>query len=221
MIRAKNIIKTYHDGTFDTHVLKGVDFALNTGDFVSLTGKSGAGKSTLLYQLGLLDTPDSGDIIIDGECVSKLSDREKTIFRLENLGYIFQDYALIPDLTAAENIMVPLIMLGISKKDAYHMAIETLEKVGLKGKQNNLPNALSGGEQQRVSVARAICNKPKILFADEPTANLDTINSVNILNLFKELNDQGQTILMVTHEQEYTKYGNRIFNMVDGIIQEL
>ena len=221
MIKAQKIIKTYHDGIIDTHVLKGVDFALKTGDFVSLTGKSGAGKSTLLYQLGMLDRPDSGLIEIDGVKVTELSDREQTQFRLENLGYIFQDYALIPDLTACENIMVPLLMLGIETKRAKQMACETLKQVGLKGKENNLPNALSGGEQQRVSVARAICNKPKILFADEPTANLDTANSKNILELFKELNNKGQTILMVTHEREYTKYGNRVFNMIDGVIQEL
>ena len=221
MIKAQKIIKTYHDGIIDTHVLKGVDFALQTGDFVSLTGKSGAGKSTLLYQLGMLDRPDSGLIEIDGVKVTELSDREQTQFRLENLGYIFQDYALIPDLTACENIMVPLLMLGIETKRAKQMALETLQQVGLKGKENNLPNALSGGEQQRVSVARAICNKPKILFADEPTANLDTANSKNILELFKELNNKGQTILMVTHEREYTKYGNRVFNMIDGVIQEL
>ena len=221
MIKAQKIIKTYHDGTIDTHVLKGVDFALQTGDFVSLTGKSGAGKSTLLYQLGMLDRPDSGFIEIDGVRVTELSDREQTQFRLENLGYIFQDYALIPDLTACENIMVPLLMLGIETKKAKQMALETLEQVGLKGKENNLPNALSGGEQQRVSVARAICNKPKILFADEPTANLDTANSKNILELFKELNNKGQTILMVTHEREYTKYGNRVFNMIDGVIKKI
>jgi len=221
MIKAHKIIKTYHDGTVDTHVLKGVDFALQTGDFVSLTGKSGAGKSTLLYQLGLLDRPDSGRINIDGVEVTGLSDDQLTKFRLENLGYIFQDYALIPDLTAAENIMVPLLMLGKSKSEARQMALDTLDRVGLLDKQNNLPNALSGGEQQRVSVARAICNKPKILFADEPTANLDTANSLNILELFKELNSQGQTILMITHEEEYTKFGNRTFNMIDGVIQEL
>ncbi len=221
MIKAQKIIKTYHDGSVDTPVLKGVDFALQTGDFVSLTGKSGAGKSTLLYQLGLLDRPDSGSIEIDGLEVTGLSDNELTRFRLENLGYIFQDYALIPDLTAAENIMVPLLMLGISKAEARKMALETLDQVGILDKQNNLPNALSGGEQQRVSVARAICNKPKILFADEPTANLDTANSLNILKLFKELNSQGQTILMITHEQDYTTFGNRVFNMIDGVIQEL
>ena len=221
MIKAHKIIKTYHDGTIDTHVLKGVDFALQTGDFVSLTGKSGAGKSTLLYQLGLLDRPDSGRINIDGVEVTGLSDDQLTKFRLENLGYIFQDYALIPDLTAAENIMVPLLMLGKSKSEARQMALDTLDRVGLLDKQNNLPNALSGGEQQRVSVARAICNKPKILFADEPTANLDTANSLNILELFKELNSQGQTILMITHEEDYTKFGNRVFNMIDGVIQEL
>lgn len=221
MIKALRIIKTYHDGTQDTEVLKGVDFEMKTGDFVSLTGKSGAGKSTLLYQLGLLDRPDSGCIEIDGVVVTDLSDSQQTQFRLENLGYIFQDYALIPDLTAVENIMVPLLMLGIAKKTALEMATESLKQVGLAGKESNLPNALSGGEQQRVSVARAICNKPKILFADEPTANLDTANSLNILNLFKELNQQGQTILMVTHEKEYTTFGNRVFNMVDGVIEEL
>ncbi|MBT6143240.1 ABC transporter ATP-binding protein [bacterium] len=205
----------------ETHVLNGVDFRVKTGDFVCLTGKSGAGKSTLLYQLGLLDHPDSGTILIDGVDVSKLSSKQRTNFRLQQMGYIFQDYALIPDLTASENIMVPLLMQGYSKKEARTKANAALDKVGLQNKHRNLPSMLSGGEQQRVAIARAICNDPKILFADEPTSNLDTANAKIILDLFKKLNKNGQTIMLVTHEIEYSKYGNRIFSMSDGIITEL
>ncbi len=221
MIKAKSITKTYHNGIMETHVLNGVDFRVKTGDFVCLTGKSGAGKSTLLYQLGLLDHPDSGTILIDGVDVSKLSSKQRTNFRLQQMGYIFQDYALIPDLTASENIMVPLLMQGYSKKEARAKANAALDKVGLQNKHRNLPSMLSGGEQQRVAIARAICNDPKILFADEPTSNLDTANAKIILDLFKKLNKHGQTIMLVTHEIEYSKYGNRIFSMSDGIITEL
>lgn len=220
MIKASQIFKTYHNGVIDVHVLKGIDFEMKKGDFVALTGKSGAGKSTLLYQLGLLDEFDSGQLVIDGVDTHTMSQDEKTKFRLQNLGYVFQDYALLPELTASENIIVPLIMQGIDKKTAYKMAVETLEKVGLKDKADNLPSQMSGGEQQRVSVARAIANNPKILFADEPTSNLDSINSKIVLDLFKELNQKGQTIMLITHELEYTHYANRVIEMQDGKIKK-
>jgi len=221
MIKTKQLVKTYHNGVLDVPVLKGIDFNLKEGEFVALTGKSGAGKSTLLYQLGLLDEFDSGEIWIDGVDTHNLSNVEKTQFRLKNLGYVFQDYALLPELTAAENIMVPLLMQGFDKKEAYEMACNSMDKVGLNNKYNNLPSQLSGGEQQRVSVARAVVNSPKILFADEPTSNLDSANSKVVLDLFKELNKKGQTILLITHELEYTNIADRTIIMSDGkIIQE-
>jgi len=218
MIKAKQIFKTYHNGIIDVPVLKGIDFHLKTGEFVALTGKSGAGKSTLLYQLGLLDVADRGEIIIDGLDTKDLTSLEKTQFRLNNLGYVFQDYALLPELTATENIMVPLLMQGLSTKEATKVAHKALDKVGMKDKHDNLPSQLSGGEQQRVAVARAIANEPKILFADEPTSNLDSSTSKVVLDLFKELNAKGQTILLITHEIEYTKYADRVVVMSDGNI---
>jgi putative ABC transport system ATP-binding protein len=218
MIEAKNIIKTYKDGDDETKVLKGVDFVAKEKDFVAIMGRSGAGKSTLLYQMSMLDEPTSGEIYIDGVDVRKLNQQQKTRFRLQNLGYVFQDYALLPDLTALENVALPLLMLGENKKLAYKHAKTMLEKVGLGHRINNIPANLSGGEQQRVSVARAIVHSPKVLFADEPTANLDNYSSRQVIDIFKELNEAGQTIIMVTHEEEYAKVAKRIVRLDDGKI---
>lgn len=218
MIKATNIIKTYQDGQKETKVLKGVDFIAKEKDFVAIMGRSGAGKSTLLYQMSMLDQPTGGEIFIDGVNVLKLSQQERTRFRLKELGYVFQDYALLPDLTALENVALPLLMLGEGKKLAYKHALKMLERVGLGHRINNVPSNLSGGEQQRVSVARAIVHNPKILFADEPTANLDNESSKQIIAIFKELNEAGQTIIMVTHEEEYAKVAKRIVKIDDGLI---
>lgn len=218
MIEAKKIIKTYKDGEMETKVLKGVDFHVKEKDFVAIMGRSGAGKSTLLYQLSMLDEPTGGEIFIDGVNVLKLSQQEKTDFRLKHLGYVFQDYALLPDLTALENVALPLLMLGEKRSLAYKHAKKMLERVGLGHRLDNIPSNLSGGEQQRVSVARAIVHKPKVLFADEPTANLDNISSRQIIDIFKELNESGQTIIMVTHEEEYSKAAKRIVKIDDGLI---
>lgn len=216
MITAHNITKTFKNGVVETHVLKGIDLTINEGEFVAIMGKSGAGKSTLLYQLGLLDHPTTGDIEIDGVMVTSLSATERTTFRLNELGYIFQDYALLPELTAIENVMVPLLMQGKTDGEAKEIAKGALEKIGLGHKENNLPNQLSGGEQQRVSVARAVAHNPKILFADEPTANLDTESGEAVLAIFESLHKQGQTIVMVTHEKEYTVFCDRIIQIADG-----
>ncbi len=218
MIEAKNIIKTYKDGEKETKVLKGVDFIAKEKDFVAIMGRSGAGKSTLLYQMSMLDVPTEGEINIDGINVLSLNEQQKTRFRLERLGYVFQDYALLPDLTALENVALPLLMLGENKKLAYKHARIMLEKVGLEHRVNNIPSNLSGGEQQRVSIARAIVHKPKILFADEPTANLDNESSKQVIEIFKELNKAGQTIIMVTHEEEYARSAKRIVRIDDGKI---
>jgi putative ABC transport system ATP-binding protein len=165
-----------------------------------------------------LDHPTSGEIIIDEVATATLESDDRTNFRLANLGYVFQDYALLPELTAVENILVPLLMLGYKKKDATVLAVKALEKVGLKDKLDNLPSQMSGGQQQRVSIARAIANNPKILFADEPTANLDSETSQVILDVFKELNQAGQTIVMVTHESEYAREADKIIELKDGKI---
>ncbi len=221
MIQVKNLKKTYANGKIETHVLKGIDLEVKTGEFLAIMGKSGAGKSTLMYQMSILDEPTSGEILIDGVDILSLSIREKTEFRLNRLGYVFQDYALVPELTSLENIMIPLLMRGLDTSAAKERALKALESVGLVNKDKNLPSQLSGGEQQRVSIARAVAQDPIILFADEPTANLDSVSSANIVDVLMDLNKKGQTIVMVTHEKEYTNHCNRIIFLEDGkIIRE-
>jgi putative ABC transport system ATP-binding protein len=220
IIKVKNLIKSFKSGDAELVVLRGLDLEVERGDFVSITGRSGSGKSTLLYQLGLLDHPNSGDIIIDGVNVSALNHEERTRFRLNELGYVFQDYALVPELTALENVAVPVIMQGKTKAEAFEISHKALEKVGLSHRHDNLPSKLSGGEQQRVSIARAIAHQPKIIFADEPTANLDSETADTVLQVFLELNRSGQTILMVTHEPEYAKLTKRILLLSDGSVHE-
>lgn len=218
IIEAKKITKSFKDGDNFVTILKGIDLQIPQGQFVSIMGRSGAGKSTLLYQLGLLDHPTSGELYIDNADTTKLSSDDRTMFRLNKLGYVFQDYALLPDLTALENVAVPLLMQGLENSKAYAIALESLEKVGLGQRAGNLSNKLSGGEQQRVSIARSIAHKPKILFADEPTANLDSENSKHVIEIFLELHKAGQTIVMVTHEPEYGRLTERTITLADGQI---
>lgn len=218
MITVKNLTKTFIDGEKETHVLKGIDFVAREGEFVAIMGRSGAGKSTFMYQLSLLDEPTSGEIKLDGIDTETMSEDVKSEFRLNRLGYVFQDYALLPDLTALENVALPMLMQGKEKKQAYAEAKISLERVGLGHRLENLPSKLSGGEQQRVSIARAIAHKPRILFADEPTANLDRTSSEQVLAIFSELHKAGQTIIMVTHEEEYGKLAERIIRLDEGKI---
>ncbi len=218
MIEAKTLTKTYVNGSLSNTVLREVSLCVEEGEFVAIMGRSGAGKSTLLYQLSLLDTPTSGEVFLDGVAVSTLSDKARTTFRLERLGYVFQDYALVPELSALENTAVPLLMQGQKKSDAYRAAGDALARVGLSDRLHNLPSQLSGGEQQRVSIARAIAHRPSILFADEPTANLDTETSQSVLAIFRELHAAGQTIVMVTHEHAYGLLAQRIITLLDGRI---
>jgi len=218
-IRVKNLKKIY-PGKVPTHALQGISFEITEGEFVAIMGKSGSGKSTMLHQLGLLDSPTEGEIIIDDVDISKLSDREKTLFRLQRLGYVFQEYALIFELTALENVLLPAFALNGSRQSYKERAIEMLNRVGLKERVDHRPNELSGGEQQRVAIARALINNPKILFADEPTANLDTNSSREILELFKKLNkEMGQTIVLVTHEPDDRKYVDRVIWIKDGLLE--
>ena len=218
IISAHGIHRSFGKGDLVTHVLRGIDIDVRHGEFVAIMGKSGAGKSTLMYQLSVLDRPNEGRLIIEGIDVLALTESEQTTFRLNTLGYVFQDYALIPDLSARENVMVPLLMRGRSWDAARQSADGAIDAVGLKGKYTNLPAQLSGGEQQRIAIARAIAGKPKIIFADEPTANLDSISGESIINLLGELHKDGQTIVMVTHEEEYTTHCDRIITMEDGLI---
>lgn len=218
IIKVENLKRVFKSGDAEIIAVNDLTFSVPEGQFMAITGKSGSGKSTLLYQLGLLDHPTSGNITIAGISVEKLRSDDRTNFRLNFLGYVFQDYAVLPSLTAEENVMVPLLMQGMSVVDAREKTDRALEKVGLLHRKGNTPSQLSGGEQQRVSIARAIVHNPKILFADEPTANLDTETSKSILNAFLELNKQGQTIIMVTHEEEYARLADRIINLADGKI---
>ena len=219
IIKAKNIHRTFGKGEITTHVLKGIDIDVKEGEFIAIMGKSGAGKSTLMYQLSALDEPTEGEILINGTDITKLEEKERTEFRLNTLGYVFQDYALVPDLNARENVMMPILMRGTAWDDAVKIADESMDAVGLEGKYFNLPSELSGGEQQRVAVARAIAGKPKILFADEPTANLDSVSGTQVIELLNKLHKElNQTIVMVTHENEYAIYCNRILYMEDGQI---
>jgi len=222
IIQATNIHRKFGEGALEAHVLKGIDVSVRQGEFVAIMGKSGAGKSTLMYQLSVLDEPTDGTITIDGTDVSPLNERDRTAFRLNTLGYVFQNYALVPDLSAEENVMLPLLMRGFDWQAAKQMARNAIDGVGLEGKYANLPAELSGGEQQRVSIARAVAGKPKILFADEPTANLDTVSGTQVIDLIAKLNqDDGQTVVMVTHEREYALGCDRIINMEDGVITNI
>lgn len=216
IVSAHKISKIYHSGGIEIKALDDVSFQVETGEFLMITGRNGSGKSTLLHQLALLDLPDRGEITIEGKRTVHLLEKKRMDFRLSRLGYIFQEYALIGELTAIENVMLPAMMLE-SSKTAKKKAKELLDKVGLKDKYSRLPAQLSGGEQQKVAIARALINEPRIIFADEPTANLDTIASDEVLNIFKLLNEkEGITILMVTHEPEELSYASRKIRLSDG-----
>lgn len=221
MIEVSNLKKIYRLGNVEVAALKGVSISIQKGEFVGIMGPSGSGKSTLLHQIGLLDTPSEGHILIDGTDVSQLNDEERTRFRLMHLGYVFQDYALVTELTVMENVAIPSIMQGKPLAECYAAATQVLEKVGLKKRLDHLVFELSGGEQQRVSIARALVNTPSILFADEPCANLDTENSRTILELFQTVNREfNQTIVMVSHEPSHMVYFDRIIFIRDGLLDE-
>ena len=219
IIECKNITKSFVDGEKQTTVLKGVNLQIHEGEFIAIMGRSGAGKSTCMYQLSLLDEPTSGQIIIDQENTHDMNEKERTDFRLYKLGYVFQDYSLIPELSAQENVALPQMQQGIDFNVAKENARLALQSVGLSNKIENLPSEMSGGEQQRTAVARAIAHKPRILFADEPTANLDSTSSKLVMEIFKKLNkEDGLTIVMVTHEEEYGKMADRIVKLSDGLV---
>jgi len=218
MIKIKNL-KRYYDSGVVVKALNGVSFEIKKGEFIAIVGASGSGKTTLLRILGLIDKPTKGEYTINNLNVVDLPEEARGYYRLTQLGYVFQDYALINEMSASENVHILSIMEGKSKRESLLTAKEALEKVGLGDKLNRLPNQLSGGEKQRVAIARAIAKKPKILFADEPCANLDTQTSKQVLEVLNTLNKEfGQTIVMVTHEEWHTKYASRIIQLKDGFI---
>ncbi|MBI4118316.1 MAG: ABC transporter ATP-binding protein [Parcubacteria group bacterium] len=221
MIKTTKLTKSFKNGDIETHVLKGIDFEVKQGEFLAIMGRSGAGKSTFLYQLSLLDDPTDGEILIEGEKAHTMTPKEKSRIRLHKFGYVFQDYALLPELSALENVALPLLMQGHTTGEAYEKSKESLERLGLGHRLRNLPSQLSGGEQQRVSIARAVAHRPKILFVDEPTANLDNESSRVVMKAFKDLHkNEGQTIIMVTHEEEFAKEAERIIRIDNGRISE-
>ncbi len=220
MIKTTNLKRTYPTKV-PTLALRGVSIDIADGEFVAVMGRSGSGKSTLLHQLGLIDTPTEGKIYLNNIDVTHLSDIEKTKYRLEHLGYVFQEYALIVEFTALENVFLPAMALGRPVGEYTKRAMELLTLVGLADRVDHFPHELSGGEQQRVAIARALINNPEILFADEPTANLDSVSSKTILELFTKLNKElKQTIVMVTHEPDDKKYVHRVIWLQDGLIEK-
>ncbi|MFA5267293.1 MAG: ABC transporter ATP-binding protein [Methanoregula sp.] len=218
MIEITDLRRSYYMGNVEVKALDGVTLTIEKGEFLGIMGASGSGKTTLLHMVGLLDVPTSGRIMVDGLDILGLTDYEKTMFRLYKLGYVFQDYALVPDLTVMENVSLPAMLRKDRtdeqvKKDSFSI----LEKIGLCDRRDHLPRELSGGQQQRVSIARAMVNKPDILFADEPCANLDSENSRMVLDLFHEINEEmQQTIIMVSHEDWHKEYFHRIVRLRDG-----
>ena len=219
MIAGSNLSKIYGRGSVEVRALDGVDIRIRKGEFVGITGASGSGKSTLLHLLGLLDRPTSGSLVIDGVDVGSLDERQRTLFRLNRLGYVFQDYALVPELTAEENVYLPSKVRGMTVKECTLACRDILGLVGLRERVSFLPGEMSGGEQQRVAIARALINNPALLLADEPCANLDSRNSTLILELIQKLNRElNQTVVMVSHEEWHQKYFDRVLVMQDGKI---
>ncbi|KAF5087102.1 ABC transporter ATP-binding protein [Methanoculleus horonobensis] len=222
MITVQNLTRVYTMGKVEVRALAGVSLEVAKGEFVGIMGASGSGKSTLLHILGLLDRPTSGIVTIDGTDVLALSDRQRTLFRLNRLGYVFQDYALIGELTALENVYLTSLVRGASKDEYLERSADILRRVGLGDRMDHRQSELSGGEQQRVAIARALVNNPSILLADEPCANLDSQTSKSILDLFARLNEElDQTIVMVSHEDWHKEYFCRIVTLRDGLIGEM
>jgi putative ABC transport system ATP-binding protein len=219
LINITNIKRDFVLGSEIINVLKGIDLQINKGEYVALMGPSGSGKSTLMNLLGCLDTPTSGSYILNGKDVSQMDDDELAEIRNKEIGFVFQTFNLLPRTTALDNVALPMIYAGFSKSDRNKRATEVLTQVNLADRMDHQPNQLSGGQRQRVAVARALVNNPSIILADEPTGNLDSKTSVEIMKLFGDIHANGNTVILVTHEEDIAKYAHRIIRLRDGMIE--
>ena len=220
VIDIQGITKTYVNGKLSVPVLHGIDLVVNKGEFVSIMGPSGSGKSTFMNILGCLDRPTTGSYRLNGDEVATLSDDELAYVRNKQIGFVFQSFNLLTKLTALENVALPMIYAGVNKKMRIERATQLLQSVGLGERMDHLPSELSGGQRQRVAIARALANNPAIIMADEPTGNLDSKSTIDVMNIFRGLHDEGRTILLVTHEPDIATYASRNVVLKDGIIVE-
>jgi len=219
IIQLENIQKSYYLGKQELKVLKGITLEIFKNEYVALMGPSGSGKSTLMNLLGCLDSPTAGKYILNGEDVSKMQDDSLADVRNKEIGFVFQQFNLLPRLTAAENVALPLIYNGTTKKVRTEQALEMLDRVGLADRSHHKPNELSGGQNQRVAIARALVNNPSIILADEPTGNLDSKTSIEIMHIFDKIQREGNTVILVTHEEDIAEYAHRIIRLKDGVIE--
>ena len=219
IINVKDIKKSYTVGTQEVNALRGINLSVEKGEFISIMGPSGSGKTTLMNIIGCLDTPSSGEYELNGSLVSKLEDDELARIRNKEIGFVFQSFNLLAKNSVLENVMLPLKYAGFNKSEAVKKSNEVIDKVGLSDRLAHTPAELSGGQQQRVAIARALVNRPSIIFADEPTGNLDSKTGKEVMTIFKELNASGQTIILITHEESIANQSNRIITIKDGLIK--
>ena len=219
LINITNLKRDFQLGDETIYVLKGIDLQINKAEYVALMGPSGSGKSTLMNLLGCLDTPTSGTYILNGKDVSQMHDDDLAEIRNKEIGFVFQTFNLLPRTTALDNVALPMIYAGYSKSERNKRASEVLTQVNLADRKDHQPNQLSGGQRQRVAIARAMVNKPSIILADEPTGNLDSKTSIEIMNLFNEIHKNGNTVIVVTHEEDIAKYAHRVIRLKDGMIE--